>query len=152
MRACIKRCTLLHHSRTPQFTSCYDPVHKYLAWVVYINESGNVYTSFVGNYEISTQRNASGGFALLLHLDAFSCSALLARQIPSPSCWIVFISSNVSSASVRTAQTDCFYPNFNRTWLFSTEFNKSLQYKISQKSVQQEQSCFMRADGQIWRR
>ena len=38
--------------------------------------------------------------------------------------------------------------DFNGTWIFSTYFRKMLKYKISWKSVQWEQSCSVRTDGQ----
>ena len=38
--------------------------------------------------------------------------------------------------------------DFNVTWIFQTYFLKILKYQISFKSVQWEQSCSMRTDGQ----
>jgi hypothetical protein len=41
-----------------------------------------------------------------------------------------------------------FLSDFNQTRIFSTDFNKSRQYKISRKSVQWLPSCSMHADKQ----
>jgi hypothetical protein len=41
-----------------------------------------------------------------------------------------------------------FLFDFNQTSFFTTDFNKSPQYKISQKSVEWEPSCSMRTSGQ----
>jgi len=39
------------------------------------------------------------------------------------------------------------FSDFNQTWIFSTDFEKILMFKISWKSVQWELSCSMRTDG-----
>jgi hypothetical protein len=44
-----------------------------------------------------------------------------------------------------------FLSDFNNTWIFSTYFRKILKYQILWKSVQWEQSCSLRLDGQTWR-
>jgi hypothetical protein len=41
-----------------------------------------------------------------------------------------------------------FLPDFNRAWIFLTDFRTFLKYKILWKSVQWEPRCFMRTDGQ----
>jgi len=41
-----------------------------------------------------------------------------------------------------------FSSDFNETWIISKDFRKILRYQISLKSVQWEQSCTMRKDGQ----
>jgi len=38
--------------------------------------------------------------------------------------------------------------DFNKTWIFKTDFRNILTYQISLKSVQWEPSCSMRADVQ----
>jgi len=40
-----------------------------------------------------------------------------------------------------------FLSDFNKTWIFSTRFIKTLKYQISWKSIQWEPSCAMRTDG-----
>jgi hypothetical protein len=40
-----------------------------------------------------------------------------------------------------------FFSDFNETLIFSTDFRKSLKYRILLNSVQWEPSCSMRADG-----
>jgi len=39
----------------------------------------------------------------------------------------------------------------NENLIFSTDFRKTLKYKISRKSVQWKSSCSMRMDGQTYR-
>ena len=41
-----------------------------------------------------------------------------------------------------------FLSNFNEPWIFSTDFRKTVTYKILWKSVQWEPSCSLRKDGQ----
>jgi len=48
-----------------------------------------------------------------------------------------------------------FWSDFNKTWIFSTDFGILLKYQISWKSAPLEPSCSMRTDRrtdrQIWR-
>jgi hypothetical protein len=39
-------------------------------------------------------------------------------------------------------------PDFNQTWIYTIDFTKRLQYKISQKSDSQYMNCSMRTPGQ----
>jgi len=39
-----------------------------------------------------------------------------------------------------------FLSHFNETWIFLTDFQKTLKYQISWKSFQWESSCCMRTD------
>jgi len=44
------------------------------------------------------------------------------------------------------AKYPLFLPDFNETWIFWTDFWKILQYQISSKSIQWEQSCTIWTD------
>jgi hypothetical protein len=42
-----------------------------------------------------------------------------------------------------------FLPDFNETWIFSTDLRKILEYQISETSVQRQPAELLRADRQI---